>query len=96
MHVYYFYSLSQLQSICLIRKSDLLVSRFHSLLIPHPHASHGVLLKRGVRLATCSVSGIKINLFNSSHRAVSSSAATLRILGLIPSVSYSVCYYTFY
>lgn len=53
-------------------------------------------LKMGIRFATCSFSGINTNLFKSSLRAVSSSAATLRTLGLIPSVSYCVCYCTFY
>lgn len=96
IHICYFYSLSQLLSIFLIRKPYFfLFVDFTACLFPTPTDARGPL-KIVVLLATCSFSGINTNLFKSSLRAVSSSAATLRTLGLIPSVSYGVCYYTFY
>lgn len=68
---------------------------FTACLFPTRTTARGSL-KMGVLLASCSCSGMNTNLFKSSLRAVCSSAATLTTLGLIPSVSYSVCYYTFY
>lgn len=41
IHICYFYFLSQLLSICLIRKSYFFACRFHSVLIPHPHRCQG-------------------------------------------------------